>query len=197
MSELKVGFPEGATNDERKMKWRKIAEISDKDFGFNIPKAKTGKKRYDVRILLLNSKNEICVIKSEKHGYMQIPGGGIDEGENIIDALRRETEEETGWLISDIKPIGYTLERREDVRNTHDYDQDVSFVFSALPEKEVGTNYMEDEIVEGFRPIWIRLEDFIAEQASIEGKIKNYYGCFSNRRDLLIAKYFQNMILKH
>ena len=30
---------------------------------------------------------------------MQIPGGGIDDGENIIEALRRETEEETGFLI--------------------------------------------------------------------------------------------------
>lgn len=192
----KMQFPEEATNTEREIAWRKIAEIFDKDFGFNTPKEKTGKIKFCVRVLLPNGRGEICVIKSEKYGYMQIPGGGIDEGESITEALRRETQEEAGFLIKDITPIGYTLERREDVRNHHDYDQSISFVFSALPEKEVGTNYMEDEIAEGFKPIWIRLEDFIAEQTSIEGKIDNYSGCFSNRRDLLIAKYFQNMVLE-
>ena len=52
---------------------------------------------------------------------------------------------------------------------------------------------MEDEIAEGFKPIWIKLEDFIAEQKSNEGKIGSYSGCFSNKRDLEIAKYFKSM----
>lgn len=124
---------------------------------------------------------------------MQLPGGGIDDGENIIEALRRETEEETGFLIKDIKPIGYTFERREDVCNNHDWDQNISFVFTALPDKDVGTKYMEYEIAEGFKPICIKLEDFIAEQESNEGKIGSYSGCFSSKRDLEIAKYFKSM----
>ena len=49
---------------------------------------------------------------------------------------------------------------------------------------------MEDEVAEGFKPIWIKLEDFIVEQESNEGKIESYSGCFSNKRDLEIAKYF-------
>ena len=186
-------FPADATNEERAITWRKIAEVKDSDFGFNTPKEKTGNTRFCVRVIMPNDKNEFCVIRSEKYGYMQIPGGSIDDGENITEALRRETEEETGFLIKDIQPIGYTLERREDIRNNHDYDQDVSFVFSALPDKDVGTKYMEDEIAEGFRPIWIKLEDFITEQESNEGKIDNYYGCFSNKRDLEIAKCYKNM----
>ena len=184
-------FPENATDSERNIKWQKIAEITDADFGFATPKEKTGKTRFCVRILMSNDRGEFCIIKSEKYGYMQLPGGGIDEGENITEALRRETEEETGFLIKDIKPIGYTLEKREDIRNAHDWDQDISYVFSAFPDKEVGTNYMDDEIVEGFKPIWIKLENFIAEQQNNEGKIESYSGCFSNRRDLEIAKYFK------
>ena len=62
-----------------------------------------------------NDKGEFCVVKSEKYGYMQLPGGGIDNGESITDALLRETREETGFLIKDINPIGYTLEKREDI----------------------------------------------------------------------------------
>ena len=188
-----IDFPKCATEAERVIDWQRIAEIKDSDFGFDTPKEKTGNIRFCVRVILPNDKNEICVIKSEKYGYMQLPGGGIDDGENITEALRRETEEETGFLIKNIKPIGYTLEKREDIRNNHNWDQDISFVFTALPDEEVGTKYMEDEVAEGFKPIWIKVEDFIAEQESNEGKIENYSGCFSNKRDLEIAKYFKSI----
>ena len=190
-----ISFTENATYSERNVKWQKITEITDADFGFATPKEKTGKTRFCVRLLMSNNKGEFCIIKSEKYGYMQLPGGGIDDGESIAGALRRETKEETGFLIKDIRPIGYTLEKREDARNTHDWDQDISYVFSASPDKEVGTNYMDNEIAEGFKPIWIKLEDFIAEQQNNEGRIKSYSGCFSNRRDLLIAKFFKKYIL--
>lgn len=190
---MDIEFPEKATSEERAINWRKIAEIKDADFGFNDPKEKTDVIRFCVRVLLFNEKGEICVVKSEKYGYMQLPGGGIDEGEGIVEALRRETVEETGWLISDIEPIGYTLERREDKRNTHPWGKDISYVFKAMPAEEVGTNYMEDEVAEGFKPIWLKLEDFIAEQEQHEGHIENYSGCFSNRRDLTITKFYQNL----
>lgn len=185
-SHVAIKFPENATNEEQAIGWQKIAEIKDSDFGFDTPKEKTGNTRFCVRVILPNDTGEICVIKSEKYGYMQLPGGGIDDGENIIEALCRETEEETGFLIKDIKPLGYTLEKREDARNNHNWDQDISFVFTAIPDREVGTNYMEDEIAEGFKPIWINPEEFIEKQTSNEGKIESYSGCFSNKRDLVI-----------
>ena len=191
-----IRFPKNATNEERTVEWHKIAEIEDADFGFNAPKEKTDEIRFCVRVLLFNDKNEICVIKSEKYGYTQLPGGGIENDESIVGALKRETKEETGWLISNIEPIGYTLERREDKRNTHSWGKDISYVFKAIPIKQVGTNYMEDEITEGFKPIWLRLEDFIIEKEQHKGKIESYSGCFSDRRDLLITKYFQNRLLK-
>lgn len=196
MADIALEFPEEATKKERTIDWKLLAEVSDKDFGFNTPKEKTNITRFSVRILLFNEKQDICVIKSEKYGYMQLPGGGIEKDESILDGLKRETREETGFLIKDIKPLGYTVERREDIRNTHNFDQDISYVFSALPDKEVGTNYMDDEIAERFKPIWISLSDFISEQESHEGKIGNYSGCFATKRDLEIAKYYYEVIVK-
>ena len=173
--------------------WKKIAEIADKDFGFNTPKEKNDKIRFSVRIILKNNRGEICVIKSEKYGYMQVPGGGIDPGESILEALRRETKEETGFLIDDISPLGYVLEKREDVRNEHDWGRTVSYVFTASIDKEVGTDYTEAEQNEKFRPTWIKLEDFINEQEKNEGNIISYSGSFSNRRDLEIARFYQKL----
>jgi 8-oxo-dGTP pyrophosphatase MutT (NUDIX family) len=35
----------------------------------------------------------------------EIPAGRVDEGESVIDAARRETEEETGWRPRALRPI--------------------------------------------------------------------------------------------
>ncbi len=192
--EYKPVFPEKATDEERQMKWREIAEITDSDFGFNTPRIKGNKIKFNVRLLMQRSDGLICVVRSEKYGYMQLPGGGIENSESITDALLREAREETGFLIKTIRPIGYVVEKREDKRNKHDWDQAISFIFSALPGEEVGTDYTEDENAESFKPIWISLEDFIAEQEKNESKKENYSGCFSNRRDLKIAEFFKSLI---
>ena len=83
-------------------------------FGFTHQKPLKGDKtRFNVRCILRNNNGEICAVKSEKYGYVQIPGGGIKDKDKIIDALRREIQEETGYLITGIKPIGYILDKRD------------------------------------------------------------------------------------
>lgn len=182
-------FPVSATNKERDIAWRKIAEISDKDFGFTDLGDKSDKSRFGVRIILKDG-GEIYAIKSGKHGFYQLPGGGINSGESITDALRREVREETGFLIDTIRPLGYTLEHRESIRNQRPQKHDISFVFEARAVKNIGTNYMDDEVEEGFKPVRIKVEDLVIELSKDEGKIQSYNGCFSNRRDLEIAKYY-------
>ena len=189
-------FPNSATKEERKIDWRLITKISDDDFGFNNPKPIKGNKiRFNVRCILQNNSGEVCVVKSERYGYMQIPGGGINDEETIIDALHREVQEETGFLIVDVKPIGYVLEKREDIQNNHDWNKAISYVFSASLGKEVGTKYTEDENIDGFKPIWMTLDTFIIEKEKIKDKDNSYSGYFSDRRDLEIAKFFKNKLL--
>lgn len=43
-----------------------------------------------------NDKNEILLVKNRYHGIYTIPGGQVEIGENLIDALIREINEETG-----------------------------------------------------------------------------------------------------
>lgn len=53
---------------------------------------------------ILNSKNQIFLIRSFKwDGYYSVPGGKIQVGESMEDALKREMKEETGLDIEVIK----------------------------------------------------------------------------------------------
>jgi len=67
------------------------------------------KKRYTVRGLLIkDNKVGLLHIKGDdlafgKRNHLETPGGGIDENENPIEALKREMLEETGFQITNIK----------------------------------------------------------------------------------------------
>ena len=48
----------------------------------------------------INIKNgKVAMIYSQKYNYYKFPGGGIEKNETMIDALVRETLEETGMKI--------------------------------------------------------------------------------------------------
>ena len=62
--------------------------------------------RLGVGIIVLNNKNKIFVgkrIDNQVGNYWQMPQGGVDKNENLLQAARRELEEETG--IKTIKII--------------------------------------------------------------------------------------------
>lgn len=46
--------------------------------------------------IIENNNNEILLVKHRHHGVWTVPGGQVEVGENLIDALKREIKEETG-----------------------------------------------------------------------------------------------------
>ena len=55
-----------------------------------------------VRVVVVNDKKEIIMVKQhhENRDIWMVPGGGIEEGENSIQASVREVKEETGLDIT-------------------------------------------------------------------------------------------------
>ncbi len=48
------------------------------------------------------------VVVSDIHGVHHIvPGGGIEPGETVEEAVRREVAEECGWTVGALKPLGF------------------------------------------------------------------------------------------
>ncbi|MBC7655528.1 MAG: NUDIX domain-containing protein [Oligoflexus sp.] len=64
-------------------------------------------KHFNIRVygLLINDKNEILLSDEEEQGvkFIKFPGGGLEYGEGLIDALKREFIEECDLKIEIIK----------------------------------------------------------------------------------------------
>lgn len=61
--------------------------------------------RIRVAGIIMNSKKEILLIRQVKdgHSYWLLPGGGIEEGERAVSALKRELKEELGLILKNAK----------------------------------------------------------------------------------------------
>lgn len=144
--------------------------------------------RNSVRCLLINQNQEICLLYSRARDYYAIPGGGIEPGESLLQALSRETLEETGYLLKNPKPIGNIHEQLYDRVTT-------TFFFSAQPDKVLHTNYMPDEIEEDYILKWLSLPKALQIFQTIcnEQQLHNfpsYKGTFISYRFLELLQYF-------
>ncbi len=68
---------------------------------------------FNVRVygILINDRNEVLISdeRTENVSFTKFPGGGLEYGEGLIDALKREYLEETGMEVEVIKHI-YTTD---------------------------------------------------------------------------------------
>ncbi|MBI3633923.1 MAG: NUDIX hydrolase [Candidatus Vogelbacteria bacterium] len=79
---------------------------------FEIPKCYY---RVSVKALILDETRKKFLIVQEDNGRWELPGGGLDWGENAQDAIRREVREEMGLEVTYVaKQPAYFLSDRDD-----------------------------------------------------------------------------------
>ena len=59
-----------------------------------------------VRSIVYNDQNQIFIIENKGNGVFTLPGGGVDEGETIEEAAKRELFEETGIVGEPVLLLG-------------------------------------------------------------------------------------------
>jgi len=62
------------------------------------------------RIVIEGKGGRVLLERRSDFGIWGIPGGVPEEGEDIVTAIVRETEEETGLTVKDPRPFGYACD---------------------------------------------------------------------------------------
>lgn len=82
--------------------------------------------RITARAVVRNPEGLYAVMYAEKYNLYSLPGGGVEPGEDVLAALRREVYEETGCACDEICELGIVEENRASL----DYTQ-INYYFAA------------------------------------------------------------------
>lgn len=160
-----------------------LRTIVDADIGSDVGRPATLEERRASRAIVFDADGNVALLHATRKHYHKLPGGGIEAGEGIHEALRRETLEEIGCHITNIRDLGII----EEYRNKLSLHQ-ISYCFIADVLGEKGEPHLEEgEIADGFDPVWMDLESAI-QTLEAEDSIENYEGRFIRLRDLTFLK---------
>jgi 8-oxo-dGTP pyrophosphatase MutT (NUDIX family) len=133
------------------------------------------------RAIAFDEDNLIPILFVGKRNCYKLPGGGIDDGENQLEALAREMKEEAGCTIEVTGEVGEVIEFRSkwNLKQT-------SYCYLGKVVLKGDPEFTETELKNGFKLIWVSLDEAITK---IENdKPADYEGKFIQQRDLILLK---------
>ncbi len=128
---------------------------------------------FNVRVygLLINDKNEVLLSDEEEYGFRfsKFPGGGLEFGEGLIDALRREFVEECNAEV-EVSEHFYTTDFF--IKSVFNDSQVISVYYLVRPVSELILNFKdkvfdfdsEGELLQAFR--WKNIKDLSPEDVT-------------------------------
>ncbi len=119
-------------------------------------------ERYGVRAII--RRGNLIAMQQSASGDYKIPGGGMNPGESVVEALAREVREETGLVIipESMRELGEIVEIRRDI-----FDDNTKYIAHSYhylcdaKEETVATEMTESEIKRGYHPVWADIDTII------------------------------------
>lgn len=152
-----------------------LAEYTEFDVGLSTEVENLGgeyRLRKGARAIVLNEKGEMAIQNLKNYTNHKLPGGGVEAGETLEQALKREVLEEVGCDCEIIREIGMTIEYRNKYKILH-----LSYCFVVKVVGKIGTPALEeDEIEEGQETLWLKPEEVLARlNADKPGKYEGFF----------------------
>ena len=122
------------------------------------------------RAVVVDEDKKIALLHVSKENYYKLPGGGIEEGEDKMSALKRECLEEIGCNVEVINEIGSIVEYRK-IFNL----KQTSYCYLAKVKGQKGMpDFTENENEKGFEQVWLSYDEALkalteSKATSIEG----------------------------
>lgn len=106
----------------------------------------------------------ILLLYTERYHDYSLPGGGLDEGEDLVTGMIRELKEETGAKnISNVEAFGLYEEFRPWYKEDFDVVHMLSYCFTCSVDVELGSTKLEHyEVSNGMKPVWINIHEAIS-----------------------------------
>ena len=150
----------------------KVIEIIGKNYFGNYRNVRVG-----CRAIIIKDDLILMSYMKKTNQYM-IPGGGIEEGENEIEGVKREIQEETGFIIDADECVLEIDEYYEDIKYVNKY-----FFGKIIADGETKLTAEEKEV--GLEPRWVKIQDAI----SLYSKHELYRDSDEMRRGMYLRDY--------
>lgn len=138
--------------------------------------SETDWKNYSIReasrAVVIDPDGKVALLYVAKGNYYKLPGGGIENSEDKLTALKRECTEEIGCDIAVTDEIGEIVEYRKFcnlIQKSYCY-------LAELKGSKGKPQFTQDEIEEGFDQWWLPIEEALSllaknEATNMEGKL--------------------------
>jgi len=133
--------------------------------------------RQSSRAVVFDNENNIAILYIKTSDFPKLPGGGVEEGENLEQTLKRECLEEIGCEIEIVREIGEVVEYREGINMVQN-----SYCFLARVVGEKGpVNFTEREISQGVEIKWLLIDEVLK---MFEKEPSDYVPRFIKQREM-------------
>lgn len=146
--------------------------------------------RVAVRGVLNNVDGKIGLMYIKKYKMYKLPGGGVDEEEDLEAGFHREMLEETGFDTKAVGDIGIFIEKRDEWKL---FQLSFCYLAEVVEKGEVQLTGQEQE--EGFELVWVDTLDEAIKLVS-ESKTEHYDGHYMRMRDAEVLKKAKNIFAR-
>ena len=152
-----------------------------------VQEAETYGIREAARAVVIDEQRLVALLHVSKDEYYKLPGGGLEDAEDPIAALKRECQEEIGCDIQVMNEIGMITEYRK----KYSLKQvSYCYVVKVIGGKSIPA-FTDDEIKHGFKVVWLAYEK--AKEAMERSRLSEYESVYIVPRDkalLEAARYY-------